>query len=212
MFVGKDSLLINVATGEYPLTLADVQLKTTKYAFGEFVDEEILTELGYAVVQPTVRPEGLDMQETAPVLNNGVYVQTFVQKVKTQEELELEFNSKKSDLIAGAENLLEKDLEVGYAYNFGGVYGTQHIQLRDKDRTNLNGILKQVELFPNEVHVLRTYENNTLELSSDAVMTAIVMAGAGYVNLMKAYWVSKDSLKASVFGQNLPSLPETFWT
>lgn len=201
--------LIEVATNRYPVYAGNIS--APNYSFGEYIEDSILTELGYSPVTTQDRPPVGQWREIAPVLVDGAYIQTYEEIVKTSEELQEEFEFLKHAKIQELTAVLEQDLTRGAAFDFGATYGVLHIQLRDKDRTNMLGVIKQAELAPTITHSFRAYENVTMELSATELLTAMAYAGQGYVSLMKAFWQVKDAIISTPLNQNLPQIPTSLW-
>lgn len=209
MLISKLTPLIQTETGQYPVYA--FQIKTPEYSFGDFVDTDVLVKLGYFPVTPTVRPETGDYREVAPTLVDGTYYQTFVEHVPTAEDVENEFLYKKGSLQSTLTELVDQALSEGFAHDFGGAYGVQHVQIRDKDRVNLLGIIKRAEMSPESSHIFRTQENNTLTLTTAEIVGMAVRAGDAYTAVMQEFWSLKDQISAASNVAALPTLPTTLW-
>ena len=209
MLISRDTPLINTTTNAYPVFA--YQIKTSKYSFGEFIDTEILAELGYAPVTPTVRPDTGDFRESTPQLVDGVYYQFYEEHIPNATEIEATLILKKSTQQNQLTELLDKALSDGFAFDFGGVDGVQHVQVRDKDRVNLLGIIKQAELNPTAMHVFRTQENNSLQVSAAQVLEVAVRAGAAYTAVMQHYWLLKDLTSFAASPSEIPAVPASLW-
>lgn len=213
MNVTQETLLIETATGNYPVRLQQIQAKTASFSFGATVESEVLQELGYEVVKKVTPPETGQYREDKPVAVNGVYTQVFVEIVKTEAELASELEQLKNSKINEVNTLLTRALELGCEYNFGTTASpdVQHIQLRDGDRVNLIGLKDTAVLLPGQKHPLRTQENNVLMLDADTIQDAAFEAGLAYTRVMKAGWKLKDEIAAATTEQEFPVLVQNLW-
>lgn len=211
MFITANAALINETTGEYPVSVWRMQRDTQSFSFGEAIDEAILAELGYAVVHPVDPPAGVNVREIAPVKTEGGYTQAYAEYVKTQAELDLEFNAEKSELLSRLENLLQESQSAGVAFNFGTELepDIQHIQIRDQDPPNLLAIKAFAEFLPEMTQSFRTLENKTNTITSAVAINVAVTGGVGYSELLKKYWTVKDSLIAATTFETLRGISVT---
>jgi hypothetical protein len=74
---------LNIETGAYPLSAADVRAACPNTSFPDAADEfeASLSDLGYAVVQPTAQPtidHTKNLAEGQPAKSGAVYKQTWV--------------------------------------------------------------------------------------------------------------------------------------
>ena len=204
---GNESF-IQVATGEYPLSFFQVRRKMPNVIFGSEVTAEQIAAMGFEVVQPAERPVGDIVVALAPAKVDGVYKQQYEVRSFTAEELETQLRQKKRNLISRIDNKLSRDLEKGFAYDFGGEHGVLHIQLRDGDRANLAGMRAMAADFPDQAQPFRTYENTIVMLTSQQVVTMTQAAHGGYLELLGAAWGLKDQVERATTEAELPEVPE----
>ena len=132
--------------------------------------------------------------------------------------LEVESNKqflfKRDLLLKNIPELKAKSLERGLAVDFGGLYGVQHIQMRDGDRANMLGMRIQAQMLidsglPNMLGI-RTYENVWVPLSPEDMLDLSWKILSGYVATMKLAWDFEDLVRAAMTLQELPDEPEIF--
>lgn len=203
---GNESF-IQVATGEYPLSFFQVRRKMPNVIFGNEVTTEQISAMGFEVVHPGERPTGDVVAELQPAKIDGIYKQQYEVRSFTAEELEMRLQQKKQNLISLVNNKLMRDLQKGFAYDFGGEHGVMHIQLRDSDRANLTGMCAMAADFPEKAQPFRTYENVIVMLTSQQVIAMAQAAHGGYLALLSAVWGLKDQIERAATEAELPEVP-----
>lgn len=203
---GNESF-IQVATGEYPLSFFKVRRKMPNVIFGNEVTTEQITAMGFEVVHPGERPTGDVVAELQPAKVDGIYKQQYEVRSFTAEELEVRLQQKKQNLISLVNNKLMRDLQKGFAYDFGGEHGVMHIQLRDSDRANLTGMRAMAADSPEKEQPFRTYENAIVMLTSQQVIAMAQAAHGGYLALLSAVWGLKDQIERAATEAELPEVP-----
>jgi len=217
MKVTSNTRLMNVNTGEYPLSLFQVRQAIPGASFAQEPDEEELAEKGFAVVHPTPRPEvGADVtDEGQPDLQDGKYVQTWLPRWFTPEEKATSLGAKKLELLNKLEELRGTTLYKGAPYPFpDGV--TQHIQLRDGDRANLTGLGQKSERLlatnSNTPMFFRTYENELRVLTPQQMYDMTDASMDLYMLILSQIWTLEGQIKAAASEAELPVLPEVLVT
>lgn len=203
---GNESF-IQVATGEYPLSFFQVRRKMPNVIFGNEVTTEQISAMGFEVVHPGERPTGDVVAELQPAKIDGIYKQQYEVRSFTAEELEVRLQQKKQNLISLVNNKLMRDLQKGFAYDFGGEHGVMHIQLRDSDRANLTGMRAMAADFPEKAQPFRTYENAIVMLTSQQVVAMAQAAHGGYLALLSGVWGLKDQIERAATEAELPEVP-----
>ena len=203
---GNESF-IQVATGEYPLSFFQVRRKMPNVIFGNEVTTEQIAAMGFEVVHPGERPTGDVVAELQPAKVDGIYKQQYEVRSFTAEELEVRLQQKKQNLISLVNNKLMRDLQKGFAYDFGGEHGVMHIQLRDSDRANLTDMRAMAADFPEKEQSFRTYENAIVMLTSQQVIAMAQAVHGGYLALSSAVWKLKDQIERAATEAELPEVP-----
>jgi len=217
MKVTSHARLMNVETGEYPLTLSQVRQAIPNVSLANEPDEEELAEKGYAVVHPSDRPDvGADVtDEGPPDLQDGKYVQTWLPRWFTPEEKATSLGSKKLDLLGKLEELRSATLYKGAPYAFPDGT-TQHIQLRDGDRANLTGLGQKSErlLAANSAAPMffRTFENELRVLTPQQMYDMTDASMDLYMLVLSQIWTLEGQIKAAASEAELPELPEVLVT
>jgi len=213
MKVTAASLLMNIETGEYPLTLQQARQHCQDASFAAEPEEEALAELGFAVVYPTERPTpAVDqiVEQLAPVLSGGRYEQRWQLRYYTNEELTQVLAQRKLELLADVERLRTQTLLVGGQYTFPDG-PTQHIQLRDGDRANLSGLANKAERLiakgSTETMMFRTYENESRILTPAQMVDMTDASFDLYMLIMSQAWTLQGLINAATTLQDLPVVP-----
>lgn len=152
-----------------------------------------------------------------PTPNNEVNTED-AQVLKVRAFLEVENNKqfllKQQMLLDKLPRLKTKSLERGLAVDFGGLYGVQHVQMRDGDRANMLGLRIQAEMLianglPNMMGI-RTSENVWVPLSPEDTLDLSWKILSGYVGTMQLAWDFEDMVRSALTLSDLPDLPEFF--
>lgn len=205
MLLKRNALLIDNKTKRYPVSVAEVQKLDSRYIFGEYVDENIIKELGFSPVEPTPRPTNGVYHEGEPTLVKGKFKQTWVAHVKTAQDQEVELQSLKQQKKKEAEADVKDALTKGYAYNFGTEKEPkiQHIQIREKDIPILVS-LQQRAVSGEKDMVIRTAENENIVVAGEKVVTLVVEATRLYSKLMQSRWDIFAKIDAAKTAKDLP--------
>lgn len=133
----NSSLLIHVATQEYPVYLWVMKSRFPTMAFGDNVSTVTLDELGYAIVYPVDPPAGDVVTEGAPELVNGEWKQTWVVRDYDPDELAqlLEGAKATAEMIAQEEFNLVQSAGVSVAL----ASGAAKLSLSIEQISSLNG-------------------------------------------------------------------------
>ncbi len=211
MFVDRSAVLIEKATGRYPVSLVALEQQLVRYQFGEQVSVELLDELGYIPVKQVEKPDGDVVEEIAPALEDGWFVQQWSIRSFTEEELALRLNAEKAVLLTDAKIKLQRLLDQGFDYVFPDGK-TRGVQIRDQDRVNLTQLLVCATA-PNTSKSLvqfRTRENEMVCLAPAKIAALCVAAFAYHQRIMQNYWAFEAMVRDA--RTNLPVLPDTFDT
>lgn len=202
---------IHLETGAYPKHLDDVRKENPTKSFAEFPTEDTLAMLGYAVVHPTERPAGDVIEEKAPELKLGRWVQTWFSRDFTVEELVSHFEQIRQTCLANVRELQARSLDKGCTYTFPD-NSSGHIQLRDGDRANMSGLrlraLSVKQTGRSETFEFRTYENVTKTgLSADEIIAMTDVVFDKYRVILGVCWSLKDQAESALNVDMLPQIP-----
>lgn len=216
MSIDKNTLLIHVESGTYPLTLSSLKSRHPSISFGASMSEEELAALGYAPVARVTRPEGDVVTEVAPVADGeGGYKQAYEVRAFNEQELAEQLANKKSMIAAQVNSVRESTLAKGAAIDFGGDAGVLHVQMRDGDRANLLGLKQGAERafeggVTDPVLPLRTEEDVTVMLTPEQMINVSWLVFDAYQEVMAASWAVKDAADAAQTADDLPEVPASF--
>lgn len=207
--INIDTRMVQIATEEFGITLSEIKHRHRNVIWGSSIDETLIGILGYAVVDPTVKPEGDVVEEVAPVLTNGRYAQQWSVRPYTDTERTNRLNVIRTETIGAIMDLEEQALARGVPYDFGGDIGMGHIQLRDKDRANHAGMAGMAQRSPGVNQPFRSLENRVMMLTSDQVIAVTDASYNGYVAVLGGVWALKDAVNSSTSESEFPVIPTT---
>lgn len=210
MLITNSNELIHVESGRYPLYLRDVRRENITKSLPASPTEASINNLGYAVVHPTARPIGDVVTRGAPVLEDGVWKQTWNVRPFTPEELQTRLEEVKTKTLKDIEDYREKLLAYGVEYDFGD--GVGHIQVRDGDRANLAGLRLDAEAAIREentafMRVFRDREDQMHTLDAEGIIAMTNAALAGYYQILQDVWELKDLTKLAETIDDIPEVP-----
>ena len=129
-------------------------------------------------------------------------------------ETNKQFLFKRDLLLKNIPKLKTKSLERGLKVDFGGLYGVQHIQMRDGDRANMLGMRIQAQMLIDSglsnMLGIRTYENVWVPLSPEDMLDLSWKILSGYVGTMQLAWDFEDLVRSALILEDLPEVPEIF--
>lgn len=211
MIVTNSTLLINVLTGEYPVSLWRVRQDNPNVSFAVEPLVEVIRDLGYDVVTQTVRPDGDVVTEGAPSKIDGGYVQTWVIRPYTDEELAAVLATRKDQLSDQVDIARQATFQAGFEYDFGGAIGKLRVQVRDEDRINIVGLRVFAEssqvAAPDAEYDFRTASNVTVKLTAAGVIAMTNAAFARVQAIYTAAWNLKDEIATATTLAALPVVP-----
>lgn len=213
--INFNTRFIEVASGEYPLTFQAIKQKNSLTSFAAEPTVEQLDAMGYAVVQPVATPAGDVVTEAAPLLKaDGTYEQVYEVRAFNAEELAQQLAMKKSELNNSIRMLRAQALEKGAPFDFGGVFGVQHIQLRDGDRPNIIGLRFKADALlaaaSTDQMSVRTFENVLVSMSASQFMDMSWKYMSAFETVMGTSWHYEDLIGAAISLDDLPVLPASF--
>lgn len=212
MNITDSSLFIHLETLAYPVTLAQIKREHPNLTLPAVLKSEQLFDLGYACVEPTVKPEGQVVTEDTPLLTEGRYVQRWQVAPYSAEQLRIQLVNAKEEHHARIQILVNNALVKGALYLFSdGI--EQHIQLRDGDRANLAALRIKADSFhmagvTEEVFAFRTYENITKYLTPQQMVEMTDVAMQTYLQILSTSWTWKDQTDSATTLSGLPKLPQ----
>lgn len=201
-----EARFIDINTLDFPLTFNDIKSKTPNTFWGTDVTADELLLAGFALIIPTPKPEGDVVTEVEPELIDGQFHQTWQSRPYTLEEKKAILDQVKFDKLNTIESLKLQCLAKGYPYQFTpGVY--YHIQMRDSDRTNILGLTEISARNPGVSQKFRTFENVTVILTSEELVTMSDAVGVAYSSLMESMWSFKDTIDSASDESQMSSIP-----
>lgn len=137
MSIDNSTVFMHLESGQYPIRYWELRRRVTNVAFAETPDEAFINMLGYVVVEPTERPEGM-VAEGAPILEDGVWKQTWTVRTLEGQELEDYLVQQRQILDQQLNEVIRNDLAKGFPHLFpdAEIY---YVQMRNEDRNNIAG-------------------------------------------------------------------------
>lgn len=209
--INGSTQLIKIETGEYPVYLSKVRRDNPNVSLPIEPSEELMLNLGYAVVTQVTRPEGDVVVEGTPQLIEGVYTQSWNVRSFTEEELVQQLDQKKQQLNRSVMQMRDKELEEGFEHitDSGAVFG---VQTRLEDRLNMLYLNMNAERLvaagDSTLQEFRSTENITHLLTPNEMVAMTTEALGFYKRILGASWVLKDLIDAAKTVAELPILPE----
>jgi len=214
--VTRQTRLIHVESGTYPLFMDNLAKYAPYTAFGPTTDAETLLGFGIRVVEERPAPVNDVVSEGTPEEINGVWTQTWISRTYGEVELAEQLATAKASLQAQAETMRITQFDRGFPHTFGeNVY---HVQIRNADRSNLLGlrtVAKEVVEAGGEMNFsFRVYENVVVNITATEM---VAVADAAFVAANEGYrktWAVKDGARDALTMEDLPTLPteEEFFT
>lgn len=211
--VTSSSLLIEVATGDYPISLYALAVKYEDRSFSVTPPRADIEALGYAVVEPTPFPEGDVVTEGAPELVDGVWRQVWDVREWNTEETAVMLTRKKNELNSRVMSVRNDDFEIGMPFTVDG--GEEfHVQLRVEDKINL--ILLQLEAKTlvggdsGNSQSFRSLENRTIVMTPEKMIEMTNAALLAVKAIYQGSWDLKDQIDQAESLSELPTVPVTF--
>jgi hypothetical protein len=194
----------------YPVYMNTVRRENPDWSFNDTPDEDLINELGYHVVYPVDKPEGHVVIEGQPILDGGIWQQTWVVRDFSEMEVSRQLETLKATAIDEIGQRLATALETGFAFTFGEEVG--HVQLRDIDRANIVGCgLKADRMEKNgvvdPVMPFRTYENKTFMCTPAQMKILSDQAYDAYLVFLGIAWQLKDAVTKAVNSSEVPAIP-----
>lgn len=209
--VNEGTLLIDVDTLAYPVMLSQARRLRLDYSFAAQPSEELMAELGFAVVHPQTPPLGDVVTEGQPTLVDGQYVQTWEVRAYSPEEYSIKLDEMRTGLLLKIADLQTSSLKKGSPYTFPDGL-VEHVQLRDGDRANLAGLsqkaAKAVLVDPSMPFYFRTFENNLKALSAEEMVELTDASFGMYMLIMSKIWALNDLVANATTIPQLPVIPD----
>lgn len=206
----KQATFIHVETGEYPLSLEAIRRKLKNVSFPAEPSVELLSSLGYEVVQAGEIPAGEgELVEGVPSLVDGVYYKTYTRSEVPPVDPAAALQAAKDTATQRVSTALARTLEGGYVHTAADQSQIQ-VQVRSQDRINLLGLLEQAKALEADTQSLpfRTTDNKTLQLNKPTLI-AMITDALGYHTLVSdEAWGIKDTINAATTVAEVPAVPE----
>lgn len=212
MLVTNTTRLIRLEDGQYPLFLKDVIVENPNVSFPNKVDEQVINNLGYAVVKYTTKPTGQVVYEDTPTINaeTGEYSQTWVSRDYNQAELDANLSVEKETLLGELNALLIGALNEVYNYQLDETT-TIPVQVRESDRPNLISLkldaLTTLDVDPSQVLVFRDANNSVHNLNPQQLVDLTTAVLKHTLLLRQLTWSYKDQILTATTIAELPELP-----
>lgn len=211
--VNSSTLFIEVATGKYPVTLSDIARKYTDRSFSVTPPRVDISNLGYEVVNPSLKPEGDVITEGEPELIEGEWFKVWDVRNYNDSEKSVMLTQRKETLSSQVMQIRNDDFEIGTTYTLSPEVSF-NVQLRQEDRINLlllNMRAKEAILAEDtSLESFRSYENITFKLTPTQIVEMTNTALTAVKSIYEQSWKFKDQIEAAVKMEDLPELPVTF--
>lgn len=211
--VNSSTLFIEVATGKYPVTLSDIARKYTDRSFSVTPPRVDISDLGYEVVNPSLKPEGDVITEGEPELIEGEWFKVWDVRNYNDSEKSVMLTQRKETLSSQVMQIRNDDFEIGTTYTLSPEVSF-NVQLRQEDRINLlllNMRAKEAILAEDtSLESFRSYENITFKLTPTQIVEMTNTALTAIKSIYEQSWKFKDQIEAAVKIEDLPELPVTF--
>ena len=211
--VNSSTLFIEVATGKYPVTLSDIARKYTDRSFSVTPPRVDISDLGYEVVNPSLKPEGDVITEGEPELIEGEWFKVWDVRNYNDSEKSVMLTQRKETLSSQVMQIRNDDFEIGTTYTLSPEVSF-NVQLRQEDRINLlllNMRAKEAILVEDtSLESFRSYENITFKLTPTQIVEMTDTALTAVKSIYEQSWKFKDQIEAAVKMEDLPELPVTF--
>lgn len=211
--VNSSTLFIEVATGKYPVTLSDIARKYTDRSFSVTPPRVDISDLGYEVVNPSLKPEGDVVLEGQPELIEGEWFKVWDVRNYNDSEKSVMLAQRKETLSSQVMQIRNDDFEIGTTYTLSSEVSF-NVQLRQEDRINLlllNMQAKEAILAEDtSLESFRSYENITFKLTPTQIVEMTDTALTAVKSIYEQSWKFKDQIEAAVKMEDLPELPVTF--
>lgn len=196
--------LVNVNTGEYPVTVRAFRNLGHGWVFGPEVDEAVANSLGFYLVSPTDRPEGDVVTEGAPSgdVASG-FKQTWVVRDFTPEEKLADLESRKEAAVRLVDEAVERARAWGAPLEIDGVI--QHVQLREKDIANLTGLAMKALRTPDRNFMFCSREDNVNEMTGSEITSLTDFAFEQFEQLMNKSWMLKANARSAESVADIPT-------
>lgn len=213
--VGVATLFIEVATGEYPVTLYMIieKFRAKNMSFSSTPPRVDIEGLGYGVVTPVQRPEGDVVTEGTPVLVDDEWKQTWVVRAFNEVELAAQLEYAKVNANDNVMFVRDSDFRFGMTHTVNGE--TFKVQLRIEDRINLIGMqIVGKEMIAagmvDELQEFRSYENTSVMLTPQQCVDMAMAALEAVKSIYKTTWTLKDQIDSAATVADIPVIPGTF--
>lgn len=195
--------LIKLSNGQYPVSMSQFKAMTPGYAWGETIPESVVVIHGFAVVEESPQPQGDVVIEGQPEKQGETWYQKWLARDFTPEETQSRLSSMKTTALSLLDGILNELLEIGASYEFSS--GHQHIQLREKDKTNLTGLALTAVRSPEKTFYFRTYENQLNELTAAQMLAVSDRAFEAFTQAMGTYWYFQGVINSATTDEQIPS-------
>lgn len=210
MKISSTTALIQVDSGAYPVYMNRVRKDNPNVSFPPSPSESQLTEFGYAVVQPSERPQGDVVTEGLPKQVDGVYRQVWDVREFTSEERQVRLQELKAQ-VRHEVNALRAD-ELANGFDFETSDGIIGVKLEDSDRLVLTQLQQQAErcITRGDSDVTMTFrsrDNETLALTASVMSQLTTAALAHADSIFHASWSLKDAAEDAEDLDQVPVVP-----
>jgi hypothetical protein len=213
--VTRDTRLIHIPTGDYPVYLRDLNTRIENACINpDRIDSEALVDFGYAPVVEVDMPPGDVVSEGAPELVDGVYKRTWIIREHTPVEEAALLKQAKDTALVAIEQLRVNEFRDGVPYQF--TEGVYHVQIRSEDRINIVSlrIMAKEALAAGSPFAIkfRVAENVSVDLEAEEVVAMSDAVAAQVQAGYQAIWDLKDLTELAETIAEIPEIPTSIFS
>lgn len=205
--VASNDRFIEIETGHYPLYLYQIPTHNPLISIPVGVTVEAMFNGGYAIVQPTDKPEGDVVEEGTPEKIGDEYFQTWVVREFTEEEQAQNFATKKFEAESAVNALFSAALEAGASVQVPGAEFPQHFGLTEPLRAEYAAMKARAQRTTAAL-ILRSKEGVSVRLAPAKMVELCEALEDAYYEIQLAYYDLSDLVALADDEGDLPALPE----
>ncbi len=210
--VASNDRFIEIESGYYPLYLYQVPIHNPLISIPVGVTVEAMLNAGYAIVQPTEKPEAEVAEEGVPEKVGEEYFQTWTARDFTPEERAQDFMNKQMQSEGAVGSLFNGALDAGAEVSIAGVSGLQHFGLSESLRGDYAAMKaraqRSVTAGTTTALILRSKEGVSVRLAPAKMIELCEALEDSYYEIQLAYYDLLDLVALAETVEDLPVLPE----
>lgn len=204
--------MVNIETGEYPLTFYQVRLRFNNTSFPLPCRDYLIEPFGYAPVIPVDMPvvDGYVSEGTPEKREDGRWYQKWDVREFTEEEYTAELERRKLNSLENQRFIFENDLSKGISFTFEEK--TYKSKVRSFDIAYLLSVKDIAQRKPDEVFTIPTVDEVLTALSAEqavSIVNSIIDANLAFT---KGYWEQVEDIMEAATLQDIPEMKDTFIT